>query len=92
MAKIYGVVQINNNHFLQPFNGLFTRITWVSRYQKGKTNLDFTGARDSEWQWHQLGHMQVCTSLQTDNHADTPPLVLYRPDALPAAQLTASKL
>jgi len=28
--------------------------TQVSRYQKGKTNLDFTGARDSEWQWHQL--------------------------------------
>jgi len=27
----------------------------VSRYQKGKTNLDFTEARDSEWQWHQLG-------------------------------------
>jgi len=46
----------------------------VSRYQKGKTNLDFTEARDSEWQWHQLGHMQVCTSLQTDNHASTPPL------------------
>ena len=37
-------------------------------------NLDFTGARDSEWQWHQLGHMQVCTSLQTDNHASTSPL------------------
>jgi len=32
--------------------------------QKGKTNLDFTEARDSEWQWHQLGHVQVCTSLQ----------------------------
>jgi len=44
----------------------------VSRYQKGKTNLDFTEARDSEWQWHQLGHMQVCTSLQTDNHASNP--------------------
>jgi len=43
----------------------------VSRYQKGKTNLDFTEARDSEWQWHQLGHMQVCTSLQTDNHPTT---------------------
>jgi len=43
----------------------------VSRYQKGKTNLDFTGARESEWQWHQLGHMQICTSLQTDNHAST---------------------
>jgi len=39
---------------------------------KGKTNLDFTEARDSEWQWHQLGHMQVCTSLQTDNHASNP--------------------
>jgi len=36
----------------------------MSRYQKGKTNLDFTGARDSEWQWHQLGHMQVCILLQ----------------------------
>jgi len=46
----------------------------VSRYQKGKTNLDFTGARDSEWQWHQLGYMQVGTSLQTDNHSSTPPL------------------
>jgi len=46
----------------------------VSRYQKGKTNLDFIEARDSEWQWHQLGRMQVSTSLQTDNHASTPPL------------------
>jgi len=64
----------------------------VSRYQKGKTNLDFTEARDSEWQWHQLGHMQVCTSLQTDNHASTPiTQFFYRPDALPAAQPTASK-
>ena len=46
----------------------------MSRYQIGKTNLDLTEARDSEWQWHQLGHMQVCTELQTDNHASTPPL------------------
>ena len=45
-----------------------------SRYQKGKTNLDFTETRDSEWQWNPLGHMQVCTWLQTDNHASTPPL------------------
>jgi len=63
----------------------------VSQYQKGKTNLDFTEARDSEWQWHQLGHMQVCTLLQTDNDASTPPLSFYRPDALSAAQPTASK-
>jgi len=46
----------------------------VSQYQKGKTNLDFTEATDSEWQWHQLGHMQVCNSLQTDNYAHTSPL------------------
>jgi len=46
----------------------------VSRCQKGKTNLDFTEARDSEWQWHQLGRMQVCISLQTDNHTNTPSL------------------
>jgi len=46
----------------------------VSLYQKGKSNLDFTEARDSEWQWHQLGHVQVCTLLQTDNHTSTPPV------------------
>ena len=33
----------------QPFNGLFSRTTWVSRYQIGKTNVDFTEARDNEW-------------------------------------------
>jgi len=49
----------------------------VSQYQKCKTNLDFIEARDSEWQWHQLGHMQVCTSLQTDNQASTPPLKFF---------------
>jgi len=43
------------------FNGPLSRTTQVSQYQKVKTNLDFTEARDSEWQWHQLGHMQVCT-------------------------------
>ena len=31
-----------------PFNGPFSGTTQVSRYQKGKTNLDFTEARDSE--------------------------------------------
>jgi len=60
----------------------------VSRYQKGQTNLDFTGARDSEWQWHQLGHMQVCNSLQTDNHASTSLLKFFtgRTPFLPPSQ------
>jgi len=56
------------------FSGPLSRTTKVSPYQKCKTNLDFTEARDSGWRWHQLGHMQVCTSLQTDNHASTPPV------------------
>jgi len=64
----------NTNTHTHLFNGPLSGTTRVSRYQKGKTNLDFTEARDSEWQWHQLGHMQVCTSLQTDSHASTPPL------------------
>jgi len=64
----------------------------MSQYQKGKTNLDFTEERDSEWQWHQLGHMQVCTSLQTDNHASTPPLSFLRagcPSCRPANSVKA---
>jgi len=31
---------------LHPFNGLFSWTTWVSRYQKGNTSLDFNEARD----------------------------------------------
>jgi len=34
-----------------PFNGPFSGSTRVSRYQKGKTNLDFTEARDSGIRW-----------------------------------------
>jgi len=67
----------------------FSRTTHT--HQKGKTNLDFTEARDSEWQWHQLGHMQVCTSLQTQPCQHPTTQFFYRPDALPAAQPTASK-
>jgi len=46
----------------------------VSQYQKGTTNLDFTEAKDSEWQWHQLSHMQICTLPQAEpwHH---PPLI-----------------
>jgi len=64
----------NNTHTHTRFSGPLSRTNQVSQYQKGKTNMDFTEARDCEWQWHLLGHMQVCTSLQTDNHASTPPL------------------
>jgi len=49
----------------------------VDRYEKGKTNLDFTEARDSEWQWHQLGHMQVYTSLQTNKPFQHPTTLFF---------------
>jgi len=76
--KAYRAVLISYTHTHTPlFNGPLYRTTRVRRYQKGKTNLDFTEARDSKWQWHQLAHMQVCTSLQTDNHASTPPLSFF---------------
>jgi len=77
-----------------PFNGPLSGTTRVSRYQKGKTNLDFTEARDSDWQWHQLGHMQVCTSLQTDNHTSTPPLSILQagcPSCRPTNSVKALK-
>jgi len=65
-----------------------TRVSW---YRKGKTNLDLLKQKNSEWQWHQLGHMQTCTSPQTDNHTSTPPLSFYMPDALPTTEPTATK-
>jgi len=85
------IIALHTHTHTHPFNGPFSGTTRVSQYQKGETNLDFTKARDSEWQWHQLGHMQVCILLQTGNHASTPPQVFYSPDALPFTQPTVSK-
>ena len=53
---------------------LFSGTTQVNRYQKGKTNLDFTEARDSEWQWHQLGHyasLHLAADRQPCHHPTT---------------------
>jgi len=76
------------------FNGPLSGTNQVSRYQKGKTNLDFTEVRDGEWQWRQLGHMQICTLLQTNNHASTPPLSFLQarcPSCRPANSVKALK-
>jgi len=76
------------------FNGPFSGTTQVSRYQKGETNLDFTEARDSEWQWYQLGYRQVCTLLQRDDDASTPPLCFLRagcPSCRPTNSIKALK-
>jgi len=78
----------------QPFTGPFSGTTQVSRYQVGKTNLDLTEARDSERQWHQLGRMQVCTLLQTDNHTSTSSLSFLQagcPSCCPTNSVKALK-
>jgi len=90
LAKIYTTLfhhhmWYTHTHTHQ-FNGPFSRTTRVGRYQKGKTNLDFTKARDSEWQWHQLGHMHVCTSLQIDNYASTSSLSFLQATSYVVAQ------
>jgi len=65
-------------------------ITQVSQYQNY-----FTEARDSEWQWNQVGHdMQICTSPQTDNDASTPPLSFLKagcPSCHPTNSIKALK-
>jgi len=72
--QTHTALRVKDTH-TQPFSGPLSRTTRVSRVnQKGKTNVDFTEARDNEWQWHQLNHIQFCTSLQTDIHPSTPPL------------------
>ena len=53
---------------------IVSKMSSVFKATAKRPYLDFTEARDNEWQWHQLGRMQVCTLLQTDNHASTPPL------------------
>ena len=76
VEALKGNMLLTHTH-THPFNGPLSGTTRVSWYQKGKTKLDFTEARDSEWQWHPLGHMQVCTSLQADKHASIPPLRFF---------------
>ena len=71
----YQQIRCRHTHIHARLTAIFPGLPgWACRYQKGKIDLDFTAARDSEWQWHQQGHMQVCTSLQTDNNASNPPL------------------
>ena len=92
-SKYYNVHDIQSIQSIttHTFNGPLSRTTRVSRYQKGKTNLDFTEARDSEWQWHQLGHMQSASRSRQRTTPAPHHSVFYRLDALPAAQPTASK-
>jgi len=41
----------------------------TTQYRHHNINVDFT--KDNKWQWHTVGHMQVCTLPQTGNHASS---------------------
>jgi len=88
-ATSFLLLLLHTHTHTHTFNGPFSGTNQVSRYQKGKTNLDYTEAGDSEWQWHQLGHMQVCILLQTEYHTSTPPLCFLQAGC-PSCRLTNS--
>jgi len=74
-----------------PVDGRLSGTTRVNCYQKGKTKLDVTEARDSEWQWHQLDKSAPCFRQLTTPTPHHSVLFFHRPDALPATQPIASK-
>ena len=85
-----GWPRLSGELLLHPFNGLFSRTTWVSQHQKGTPFWILLEQEILGWQWHQLDHMQIiCTSLQTDNHASTSPLRFLQ-DGCPSCQPTSS--
>ena len=91
LCRILSIHEAEYRHtHTRAFNGPFSGTTRVSRYQKGKTNLDFTEARfsGSGISW------AICKSAPRSRQIAMPAphrSVFYSPDALPAAQPTASK-
>ena len=83
--------RIHTHMHAQPFNGLFSRTTWVGRYQKDKPFWIVLKQEMMGWQWHQLNHMQIiCTSLQTYNHASTSSLHIFLQAGCPSCNPTNS--
>jgi len=62
----------------------------VGRYQKGKTNLDFNEARDSEWQWHQLGGPYASLHLAPDRQPRQHTATLFLQAGCPSCRPTNS--
>jgi len=59
-----------------PFNGLFSRTIWVSRYQKGKTSLDLNEARDDGGFWDGSGiSWTICKQSAPRSRQVTTPTV-----------------
>jgi len=72
---------------------ILSRTTQVSRYQKGKTNLDLLSLLEQEIVSGNGIRWAICKSAPRHIQTTTPAShhsVFYRPNALPAAQPTAS--
>ena len=75
-------------------NGIFSKPTWMSRCQKGKTSLGLDEATDdgvlgcSGISWSIRKQSAPHSRVQTDNHTKTTSLGFSIPDALPYAPLT----
>jgi len=88
IACIFNVRQTGS----YPSNNLFSRTTWVSWHQKGKTSLDFNEARDDGMEVASAGlyanqlHGSRQTTMPAPRHS-----IFYRPDAVPDAQPVVSK-
>ena len=78
--------------YIHMFNDLFSRTTWVSRHQKGKSfwillKQEMMGGSGISW--------TTCKSFAPHSRQIITPVphhsIFYRPDALPDAQPTVSK-
>jgi len=61
-TKHYSSLLVKQTHRL---SGPFSWTTRVSQYQKGKTNVDFSEARDSEWWQIKLTYVSFCVHVKT---------------------------
>jgi len=90
-VRYFQITSTHTHTHTHPFNGPLSGTTQVSRYQKGKTNLDLLKQETvsgSGISW------AICKFASRSRQITTPApnlSVLYRPDALPATQPTVSK-
>ena len=91
------VVPDNTETRVRVLNGPFSATTQVSRYQTEKVKPIWILLKQETvgGSGYQLGHMQVCILLQTDNHTSTPPLSFLQascPSCRPINSVKAMKV
>jgi len=83
-------MNVTNTATSIPFNGIFSRTTWVSQHQKGKPFWSLMKQEMMGWQCLHLDHVQIiCTLLLTYSHTSTLSLSFLQawcPSCLPTVQ------